>query len=133
MTVHFDTLEFVKTLTAAGVETAHAEAMARAQARSLDEVVSAELATKADLKVQRAEIRADHDKLRAEVRADHDKLKSELGANIDTLRADIRADIAILRADLTAQFDLQFRSLRYAATLAMGFLSVVVVLARFIR
>ena len=56
MTVHVDTLEFVKTSTSAGEETQHAEAIARTQARSLDEIVTTELATKSDLKVLSAEI-----------------------------------------------------------------------------
>jgi hypothetical protein len=70
MSVHFDTLEFVKTLTASGVAQAHAEAIARARAKSMGDLAEHDLATKSDLKVLGAEIKANIDGLRADLRSE---------------------------------------------------------------
>jgi hypothetical protein len=99
MGVHFDTLEFVKTLTASGVSQPHAEAIARAHAKSMGDLVDHDLATKSDLKV---------------------------------LRAEIKADMDGLRSDLRSEFQTELRSLKYAASIAMAFLSLVVILTRVI-
>ena len=88
MTVHVDTLEIMKTSTSAGVENEHAEAMARAHAQSLDEIVTTELATKSDLKVLSAEIMAGIGAVRTDGTADDKSLRAELKTEIDTLRAD---------------------------------------------
>ena len=56
-TVTFDTLKFVKTLEAAGVEPKQAEAIADAQREAFAQLVEAsELATKNDIVVLRADI-----------------------------------------------------------------------------
>jgi hypothetical protein len=55
-TVTFDTLKFVRTLEAAGVESAQAEAISSAVRDSHD---AADLATKADLRELKTEIKAD--------------------------------------------------------------------------
>lgn len=114
MTVHFDTLDFMKTLTSAGIEQPHAEAIARAHAKSLGDLVTHDLATKADLKVLKAEIKSEIDILRAE-------LKSELHSEITGLGASLRSE-----------FQTEIRSLRYGAIIAAFALSAVVVLMRFI-
>jgi hypothetical protein len=54
--VTFDTLKFVKTLQAAGVDTPQAEAFAAAVRDSTD---AADLATKADLREVKAELKSD--------------------------------------------------------------------------
>ncbi len=54
----FDTLEYSKTLQEAGVPQVQAEAIAKAQSRALQEMVSAqELVTKKDLQIALAEIK----------------------------------------------------------------------------
>ncbi len=122
MTVHFDTLEFVKTLTASGVPQTQAEAMARAHAKSLSDLVQNELASKADLAVLRADMRAD---FKSEI--------SGLRADISGLRAETDGKIGQLKSELKADFQTELRSLKYGASIAMAFLSLVVVFQRFIR
>ncbi len=122
MTVHFDTLDFVKTLTAAGIEAPHAEALARAHAKSMDDLVSNELCTKTDLHALRVEVRAQNDTLRAEMKAQSDTLRAEMKSLLEQQSASLRAD-----------FQTELRSLRYGASIAMAFLSLVVLLTRFIK
>ena len=119
MMVH---LEFVKTLTASGVPQTQAEAVARAHAKSLGDLVQNELASKADLAVLRADLRAD---FKSEISG----LRAELGSQ----RANIDSMIGQLKPELKADFQTELRSLKYASSLATGFLSVVVVFSRFIR
>lgn len=137
MTVHFDTLDFVKTLTAAGVSQAHAEAMAKAHAKLMDDLVRNELASKADLNTQRADMRADFKSesagLRAELKSEMADLRSELKTEISGLRSEFKSEISGLRSELKADFQVELRSLKYAASIAMAFLSLVVVPARFIH
>lgn len=140
MSVHFDTLEFVKTLTSAGVSQPHAEAMARAHAKSMGDVVTNDIASKADvavlraeMKTLRAEMKADVDVLRAEIKSSADTLRAEYKAGNDALRAEPKSDIAGLRSELKADFQTELRSLKYAAMMATGFLSLIVVLVRFIH
>lgn len=129
MGIHFDTLEFVKTLTASGLPPPHAEAIARAHAKSMGNLVEHDLATKPDIKVLRAEIKADIDGLRSEMSG----LRSELKADMSSLRSELKADINSLRSELKAEFQTELRSLKYAASIAMAFLSLVVIMSRFIK
>ena len=76
----FDTLAYMQTLKAAGVEEKQAEALAAAARDS-----QAGLATKAHLDALRAELRADH----AALRADNAALRADNAA----LRADMRSDL----------------------------------------
>ena len=144
MGIHFDTLEFVKTLTASGVAAPHAEAIARAHAKSMGDLVGNDLATKSDLKVLRAEIKSELDGLRSEIKAqlvsqrsefkaDNDSLRSELKADNASLRSELKSEISSLRSELKADFQTELRSLKYAASIAMAFLSIVVVMSRFIH
>ena len=133
MTVHFDTLEFVKTPTSAGVTPPHAEAIARAHAKSMGDLVDNELATKADLQVLRTELKAEMQTLRAEVGAEIGTLRAETKAANETLRAEMKSESQTLRAELKADFQTELRSLKYGASIAMGLLSLIVVLTRFIR
>ncbi len=121
MGVQFDTLDYVKTLTDAGVETAHAEAMARAQVKILGDLVTSELATKSDLKVLKAEILSEISGLRAET-------KSEF----DGLRAELKSEMAVLTSSLQGEFRTELRSLKYGAAIAAFAVSLVVVLIRLI-
>ncbi len=54
--IYFDTLRYVKTLKAAGIPDAQAEAFAEAQQEILSECLTTTLATKADLQEVKAEI-----------------------------------------------------------------------------
>ena len=133
MGIHFDTLEFVKTLTASGVAAPHAEAIARAHAKSMGDLVGNDLATKSDLKVLRAEIKSELDGLRSEIKAQLVSQRSELKADNASLRSELKSEISSLRSELKADFQTELRSLKYAASIAMAFLSIVVVMSRFIK
>lgn len=133
MTAHFDTLQFTKTLTEAGIEPRHAEAIARAQARSLDELVGTELATKTDLAIVKAEVKAEIATTKAELKSDIATLRSEMKHEFAVVRSEMKNEIGVLRAELRADFQTELRSLKYGASIAMGLLSLIVVLTRFIR
>ena len=144
MTVHFDTLDFVKTLTAAGIDAKHAEALARAHAKSMDDLVANELASKADLNglrgdmvgqmaALRAEVRSQTDTLRAEMKSQTDTLRAEFKSQHDTLRAEVKSELQVLAAQLKSDFQTELRSLKYGASIAAAVLSVVVVLVRLIK
>ena len=133
MGIHFDTLEFVKTLTASGVAAPHAEAIARAHAKSMGDLVENDLTTKSDLKVLTAEIKSELDGLRSEIKAQLVSQRSELKADNASLRSELKSEISSLRSELKADFQTELRSLKYAASIAMAFLSIVVVMSRFIK
>ena len=82
----FDTLAAARDLEAAGVERAHAEAIAGA-VRKAAGAGHEELATKADI-----------DRLEAATKADIDRLEAATKADIDRLEAATKADIAALEA-----------------------------------
>jgi len=56
-TITFDTLQYVDTLTSAGVPEAQAKAMAKAQAQAIDSASDIKLATKSDVSNIREDIR----------------------------------------------------------------------------
>jgi len=75
--VTFDTLKFVKTLKAAGVPEAHAEAFFSAVRDSHE---TAELATKADLREHESAIRHDFEKLDTGLRHEITDLRKDMHA-----------------------------------------------------
>ncbi len=88
----FDTHSSVKTLTAAGMSEAEAEAVTELLKLARDADFGA-MATKADLQREIAELRADLQREIAELRAD-------LQREIAELRGDLQRDIAESKADI---------------------------------
>jgi hypothetical protein len=66
-TITFDTLKYAKTLRAAGVTEAQAEAMAQAQRDSLAEALESQLATKADVKSVKEDLAEDIAAVKADI------------------------------------------------------------------
>lgn len=103
MSAAFDTLSVARDLEAAGIERAHAEAIAKIVHHGDERA-----ATKADLEQLRAATQTDLDRLRAATQTDLEQLraalraatKADLDTAITALRAEFKADIALLRADL---------------------------------
>jgi hypothetical protein len=118
MNIHVDTLEYTNVLVKAGIERAHAEAIAKLQAQSVKDLINHEVVTK-------------------------DHLRSELGALELKLRDEIRSESAKLReemrdqgADHRRQMDtlmIQIRSLQLGGAIAAFAIGAVVLLSRLIR
>ena len=85
----FDTLKAVETLREAGVEEAHAKAIAT----TMRDAVTEGVATKADLRAAVADLKAD---LQTAVT----DLKADIRAVVTDLKADTRTTVAELKADL---------------------------------
>lgn len=92
--VPFDTLKLARRLEAAGFPGRQAGDTAEALA---DAMSGAELATKSDL----ALVRADVDALRTVLKAEIASVRTELKADIAALRIELKADIELVRRDLT--------------------------------
>jgi hypothetical protein len=92
--VPFDTLKLARRLEAAGFPGKQAGDTAEALA---DAMSGAELATKSDLALVKADLAA----LRVELKADIAALRAELKADIAALRAELKAEIEPVRRDLT--------------------------------
>jgi hypothetical protein len=103
MNIQVDTLEYASALEQAGIARAHAEAIAKLQARTVRDLVDHELVTK--------------EFLRAELRSEITELRSEL-------RDEFRAQISRLEP--------QIRALQYGAAIAAFVISLVVLLSRLI-
>src|SRR6266436_9798709 len=86
--VPFDTLKLARRLESAGFPPKQAGDTAEALAEAMS---GAELATKSDL----ALVRADLDSLRADLRAGLDSLRKEFTAEIAALRGEFKADIEL--------------------------------------
>ena len=144
MTVHFDTLDYANTLEGAGISRAHAEAIAKVQARALTDLVTNELVTKDFL---RSELTQLETRLRGEIsqqgvdlRAAIDKQGVDLRAAIDKQGVDLRGEIlqaetrmeAMIRRETDA-LRLQLRSLQFGGAIAAFAISVVILLSRLIK
>ena len=144
MTMHFDTLDYVNTLEGAGITRAHAEAIAKVQAKALGDLVANDLVTKDFL---RSELTQVETRLRGEI----GKLGTDLRGEIGTLGTDLRGEIGTLGTDLRGEMlqmatrleashrqdmdalRLQLRSLQFGAAIAAFALSAVVLFSRLIK
>ena len=95
MAATLDTLQLAKRLKAVAFTDEQAELVAEVM-RESREAGAAELATKADI----ALLRADFDAFRVEARADMAALRSEMRADMAALRSEMRADMAAMRAEM---------------------------------
>ena len=154
MNIRVDTLEFSNLLEKAGMERAHAEAIAKLQARTVD-LVEQELVTKDyfndHLKAEltqlearldgklsqfegklRDEIRGESTKLRDELRNEATQRRDELRDEASSLRDEIRNESTTIRRQMDAMM-LQIRAIQLGGTIAAFVLGAVVLLARLIR
>ena len=91
--IAFDTHRFVKRLTESGFTEKQAETLAEEHV----DLLNANLATKADVEVARADI--------ARVEAGVETLRQETKAGIETLRQETKADIEALRQETKAAIE----------------------------
>lgn len=142
MTTHCNTIQFPRTSTEAGREPRHAEAIARARAR--DELVTNELATKTGFTILKAGLNADVATWWSEAKQEIGTLGAEMKGEFGAVRAafksefgavcsDIKTETQSLRAELRADVLSELQRLKSAASIAMGLLSLIVVLTRSIR
>lgn len=107
MNIHVDTLEYANDLQRAGIERAHAEAIARLQAKTVTDLVDHELVTGDALKSELTQLEA--------------RLKVELAQQ--EARSDRRMDMQML----------QIRSLQMGGAIAAFALGAVVMHSRLIK
>ena len=107
MNIHVDTLEYANDLQKAGIERAHAEAIAKLQARTVRDLVEHELVTK-------------------------DHLKSELAQLQSSLSDEIRNESTTLRRQMDGLM-LQIRALQFGGAIAAFAVGAIVLLSRLIR
>lgn len=107
MNIHVDTLEYANDLQRAGIERAHAEAIARLQAKTVTDLVDHELVTRDALKSELTQLEA--------------RLKVELAQQ--EARSERRMDMQML----------QIRSLQMGGAIAAFALGAVVMHSRLIK
>jgi len=92
-------LLFYRALTGINVPSDQAAAVVQA----LEQSMSSELTTKADLAVTKSELKAEMSELRTELKAEMSELRAELKAEMSELRAELKAEMSDLRAELKAE------------------------------
>ena len=102
--IAFDTHNFVKRLTKAGMPEDQAEVLANGQSDLYERLVTKEY----------FEFTLSHEleKLRAELKHDIETLRAELKHDIEKVRAELKLDIEKLRADLEQKFNQQEAAIR---------------------
>lgn len=118
MNILVDTLDYSRDLEKAGMERAHAEAIARLQARAISELVEHELVTKEFLRSELVQLET--------------KLRDEMRSNASAARDDLRSEAATLRREVDTLM-LQIRALQFGGAIAAFAISIIVLLSRFIR
>ena len=118
MNIRVDTLEYSNTLEQAGIARPHAEAIAKLQARAIEDLVAHELVTKESLRSELSQLEA--------------RLESRLS------QLDARIDSKMSQSELRQRYDMhalraQLRSLQYGGAIAMFALSLIVVMMRLIK
>jgi transposase len=144
MTVHFDTLDYANTLEGAGISRAHAEAIAKVQAKALTDLVANDLVTKdflrSELTQTETRLRGEIAKLGMDLRGESGKLGTDLRGEIALLGTDLRGEMLQMETRIEARIRqemdalrLQLRSLQYGGAIAAFAISAVVLLSRLIR
>ncbi len=137
MNIRVDTLEYANALEQAGIARPHAEAIAKLQARAVNDLVEHELVTKEHL-------RSELSQLRSELKSDTSTLKSELKSEIAQLesrmRGDFKSEMSQLESRLkdeirteTGALKVQLRALQYGGAIAAFAISLIVLFSRLIK
>ena len=99
----FDTHDFVKRLTRAGMPEDQAEVLSKGQSDLYERLVTKEyfeFTLKHELEKLRAELKNDIEKLKAELKHDIEKLRAELTHDIEKVRAELEATKTELKRDI---------------------------------
>lgn len=115
MNIHVDPLSYAKDPEQAGIQRAHAEAIATLQARSVSDPIEHELVTK--------------DFLKGELAAQESRLKDEIRKESSTLRVELRKESNVLRDEIRSVL-VQLRALQYGGAIAAFALSLLVLFVR---
>lgn len=107
MATGFEPQEYIRTLTAAGVPPAQAEAMARAHAKSLKSAIDQQGASKSDLLM--------------------------LSGDIQQLGGEIKSELKTLRSELVSEMQSEIRGIITWLLFGLAFVAFIVILARIIR
>jgi gas vesicle protein len=98
MNIHVDTLQYANDLQKAGIERAHAEAIAKLQAQTVSDLIEHELVTRDHLKSELTQLEARlKSELREEIRNEVAGLREEIRNEVAGLREEIRNEVAGLR------------------------------------
>ncbi len=111
MNIRVDTLEYTNALEQAGIARPHAEAIAKLQARAVNDLVEHELVTKEHLRSELSQLRSE--------------LKSEMSQLELRLKDEIRTETGALKV--------QLRALQYGGAIAAFAISLVVLFSRLIK
>ena len=103
----FDTQKAVKAFKEGGFNDTQAEAVVT----TMNDVMSQNFATKADLLTTQNDLRNHIEKVRSELKSDIDKLRSEFKSDIDKLRSELKGDIDKLRSELKKEIAEKFEAL----------------------
>ena len=106
MTTNFETLEFARTLVAAGMPPAQAEAMARGLAKSLKTALDGQVAMKSDVQA--------------------------LSGDVQSLGGELKAEIRTIRSEVQDQVQSEMRFLLTWLLFGLAFVALIVILARVI-
>jgi hypothetical protein len=99
--IHVDTLDYANALQSAGIERAHAEAIAKLQARTMRDLVENELVTKDFLRSELAQLETKlRDEIRGSMTAVRGELRDEIRGDTTTLREEMRGSAATLREEM---------------------------------
>lgn len=107
MPIQFDTLEYAKTLQAAGIPQDQAEAHAQALVAAL----SGTVVVPGEMVLMKADLLARMDLLRHELEARMDLFKQELLAQMDLMKHELEARMDTIKLALEARMDAMKRSL----------------------
>ena len=129
MNIHVDTLEYANDLQKAGIERAHAEAIARLQARTVTDLAEHELVTKENLKSELTQLET---RLRAEMGQVEVRLRTEMTQAESRLREEIRSESTAQRRHTDALM-IQIRALQFGGAIAAFEIGAMVLMARLIR
>lgn len=99
MPIHFNTLDYARKLSEAGLPAEQAEAHAQALADALSEAT----VTPSELVLLRTDLLARIEMLRTETLASLDKFRVETQASIEKLRTEIQASIEQLRNEMNSR------------------------------
>ena len=155
MNVHVDTLEYANILERAGMVRAHAEAIAKLQAKTIIDLLDHELVTKdfhkgetaalsaefkGELAAQTSNFKGEFATLKGELRTEIATLKNGLQTEIAELKNELKTDLAEMKAELrdeirqsSNRLEVQLRALQFGGAIAAFVLSAEILMSRFIR
>ena len=129
MNIHVDTLEYASDLEKAGIERAHAEAIAKLPAKTIGDLIDHELVTRDHFKSELAQLEA---RLKSEMSQIESRTESKLGKLETVLREEIRNEANDQRRQTDALM-IQIRALQLGGAISAFAIGAIVLLTRLIK